>query len=83
MSQSNKANKNAMSPQKTTLKDQDLTKLYTEKTVDALNQFSAYTRYTPSNQLDLRCEFDLPRFQNLKNIPKRTEKEEYRNFLWF
>lgn len=53
--------------------DSDLTAYYTERTVDALNQFSAYTRHTPTQKLDLRCEFDLPRFKDLKVMRKPTQ----------
>jgi hypothetical protein len=60
-----------------------LTAFYSERTVEALNQFSAYTRHTPTNRLDLRCEFDLPRFKDLKKIKKPSETEEYSRFLWF
>ena len=36
-----------------------------EETVQALNQFSLFTRTTPHHILDLRCEFDVPRFIDL------------------
>ena len=61
----------------------DLRSDYSARTVDALNQFSKYTRYVPTNALDLRCEFDLPRFKNLTNKKPISKHEDHQNFLWF
>ena len=50
----------------------DLRRQYSVRTIDALNQFSKYTRHVVTDQLDLRCEFDLPRFKELaehKQVP--------------
>ena len=43
----------------------DIRSEYSFRTVEALNQFSKFTKYTPTDSLDLRVEFDLPRFKNL------------------
>jgi hypothetical protein len=58
---------------------------YSEGTVEALNQFSLHTRFTPTDSLDLRCEFDVPRFADLlaTNKPIFTAEEERLNFNWF
>jgi len=61
----------------------DLRASYTARTVEALNQFSKYTRYTPTEQLDLRCEFDLPRFKNLSDTKPISTHDDHQNFLWF
>ena len=53
---------------------------YSDQTTEALNQFSKYTKDTPTNMLDLRCEFDLPRFVDLTK-PESDHEEE--NFIWF
>ena len=73
--------KEKLMPQKSSAKD--ISEAYNKRTIDALNQFSPYTKHTPSNQLDLRCEFDVPRFKKLPITQNRSEKEEYKNFLWF
>ena len=56
---------------------------YSARTIDALNQFSKYTKDTITNKLDLRCEFDLPRIRDLRIPKKLTKNEEHQNFLWF
>ena len=61
----------------------DLRSDYSARTVEALNQFSKYTRYTPTDQLDLRCEFDLPRFKDLTDNKPISVQEDHQNFLWF
>ena len=61
----------------------DLRSEYTNRTVEALNQFSQYTKNTVTDSLDLRCEFDLPRFKNLKSFKPLTPNEDHQNFLWF
>ena len=61
----------------------DLRNCYSVRTIEALNQFSKYTRYTPTDALDLRCEFDLPRFKNIKDKRPLSNHEDHQNFLWF
>lgn len=38
---------------------------HSEETEQALNQFSLHTKLTPASLLDLRCEYDVPRFCDL------------------
>ena len=38
-----------------------------------------YTPNTPVNQLDLRCEFDVPRFADLTATEQPTDDQ----FAWF
>lgn len=61
----------------------DLRGEYSVRTLEALNQFSKYTRYTITDQLDLRCEFDLPRFRDLTDTKPISLHEDHQNFLWF
>lgn len=61
----------------------DLRKDYSSRTIEALNQFSKFTRYTPTEKLDLRCEFDLPRFKNLTDKRPISNYQDHQNFLWF
>lgn len=37
----------------------------------------------PTQRLDLRCEFDLPRFKNLTDTRPLTAQQDHMNFLWF
>ena len=46
----------------------DLRKLYSLETIEALNQFSPYTIHTLTDVLDLRCEYDIPRYFDLTQI---------------
>lgn len=53
-----------------------------------MNQFSFHTKKTPTANLDLRCEFDVPRFVDLTQLgdprkPIFTAAEENENFNWF
>ena len=41
---------------------------HSEETVQALNQFSEYSKQTPVLFLDLRCEYDVPRYCDLKQL---------------
>ena len=61
----------------------DLRSEYSARTIEALNQFSKYTRHTATDALDLRCEFDLPRFKNLTDTKPLSQKEDHQNYLWF
>ena len=54
---------------------------YSDATVFALDQFSVYSKTTPMMLLDLRCEYDLPRYIDLKE-PENTAFNE-QNFAWF
>jgi hypothetical protein len=44
-----------------------------------------HTKTTPTEGLDLRCEFDVPRFLDLGKLerPPFTLKQENENFNWF
>jgi hypothetical protein len=64
----------------------DKREFYSEASIEAFNQFSLHTRKTPTDLLDLRCEFDVPRFLDLKTInikPAFTSREENKNFNWY
>ena len=55
----------------------DLRSEYTARTIEALNQFSQYTKSTVTDQLDLRCEFDLPRFKDLTSKKPLSVHEDH------
>ena len=57
----------------------DLRQNYTNRTIEAFNQFSQYTKHTPSDKLDLRCEFDLPRFKDLTKLsePRFNDADDH------
>ena len=69
----------------------DKRQYYSSGTIEALNQFSFHTRTTPTDTLDLRCEYAVPRFLDLNSLsdkqgvkkPVFTPKEEQDNFIWF
>jgi hypothetical protein len=64
----------------------DKRQFYSEASIEAFNQFSFHTRKTPTDVLDLRCEFDVPRFLDLTTIrtkPVFTTREENKNFNWY
>lgn len=58
----------------------DLRKLYSFETIEALNQFSPYTVDTLTDVLDLRCEYDIPRYFDLTQI--RTEPLKGEPIFW-
>ena len=55
----------------------DLRAKYTARTIEALNQFSEFTRHTPTDWLDLRCEFDVARFKKLTNEKQIDKKQDH------
>jgi|LakMenE01Jun11ns_1017448.scaffolds.fasta_scaffold9575236_1 hypothetical protein len=46
----------------------DLRKLYSFKTIEALTLFSPYTIHASTELLDLRCEYDCPRYFDLMQV---------------
>ena len=61
----------------------DLRNQYCDRTKEAFNQFSKYTRFVKTDQLDLRCEFDLPRRKDLVKMIPFTSEEDHANFIWY
>lgn len=60
----------------------DLRNFYCDRTKEAFDQFSKYTRFVQTDQLDLRCEFDLPRRKDLIKMIPFTNEEDHANFIW-